>query len=65
MLEGNTKALKPWLGEAVYNKFAEEIRLRKTEGLILDTNVLGIENSEIAKIQVRRGFLRHAHASTL
>jgi len=52
LLEGNLKELKPWLGEAVYNKFAEEIRLRKSEGLVLDTNVLGIENGEIIKIQV-------------
>jgi import inner membrane translocase subunit TIM44 len=46
-LEGKVKDLKPHLGEAVYNKFAAEARARKKEGVYVDTNVLGIMNSEI------------------
>lgn len=52
MLDGKTKDLKPWLGDAVYSKLSEEIRLRKTEGLVLDNNVLGIENSEVIACKV-------------
>eukprot|EP00591_Stephanopyxis_turris_P013448 CAMPEP_0195509032 /NCGR_PEP_ID=MMETSP0794_2-20130614/2077_1 /TAXON_ID=515487 /ORGANISM="Stephanopyxis turris, Strain CCMP 815" /LENGTH=432 /DNA_ID=CAMNT_0040636143 /DNA_START=110 /DNA_END=1405 /DNA_ORIENTATION=+ len=51
-LEGRTKELKPWLGEAVYNRLAAEIRVRKQEGLIIDPNILGIENSEILAAEI-------------
>jgi import inner membrane translocase subunit TIM44 len=46
-LEGRVKDLKPYLGEAVYNRLAAEARVRKKEGVYIDTNVLGIMNSEI------------------
>lgn len=46
-LEGRIKELKPFLGEAVYNRLAAESRARKKEGVYVDTNVLGIMNSEI------------------
>jgi import inner membrane translocase subunit TIM44 len=46
-LEGRIKELKPTLGEAVYNRLAAEARARKKEGVFVDTNVLGIMNSEI------------------
>lgn len=46
-LEGRIKELQPWLGEAVYNRLAAEIRARKKEGVEIDTHVLGIMNSEI------------------
>mmetsp|Transcript_116 Transcript_116/g.110 ORF Transcript_116/g.110 Transcript_116/m.110 type:complete len:441 (+) Transcript_116:90-1412(+) len=46
-LEGRIKELKPSLGEAVYNRLAAESRARKKEGVYIDTNVLGIMNSEI------------------
>ena len=46
-LEGRIKELKPHLGEAVYNRLAAEARARKKEGVYVDTNVLGIMNSEI------------------
>ena len=46
-LEGRIKELKPMLGEAVYNRLAAESRARKKEGVYIDTNVLGIMNSEI------------------
>ena len=46
-LEGRIKELKPTLGEAVYNRIAAEVRARKKEGVYIDTNVLGIMNSEI------------------
>lgn len=46
-LEGKIKELKPSLGEAVYNRLAAEARARKKEGVYVDTNILGIMNSEI------------------
>ncbi|KAL7465919.1 hypothetical protein ACHAXS_006223 [Conticribra weissflogii] len=46
-LEGRIQELKPWLGEAVYNRLAAEVRARKKEGVQMDTNVLAIMNSEI------------------
>jgi import inner membrane translocase subunit TIM44 len=46
-LEGRIKELKPFLGEAVYNRLAAESRARKKEGVYIDTNVLGIMNSDI------------------
>lgn len=51
-LQGNTKALKPWLGEAVYNRLSAEIRIRKQEGLIIDPNILSYDASEIIACQV-------------
>jgi import inner membrane translocase subunit TIM44 len=50
-LEGDLKTLKPWCGEAVYNKLAAEIRLRKSESITFDSNILNIdENAIIMKI---------------
>lgn len=46
-LEGRIKELKPYLGESVYNRMAAESRVRKKEGVYVDTNVLGIMNAEI------------------
>ena len=46
-LEGRIKELQPWLGEAVYNRLAAEVRARKKEGVEIDTHVLSIMNSEI------------------
>mmetsp|Transcript_25104 Transcript_25104/g.52873 ORF Transcript_25104/g.52873 Transcript_25104/m.52873 type:complete len:408 (+) Transcript_25104:76-1299(+) len=46
-LEGRIQELKPWLGEAVYNRLAAEVRARKKEGVQMDTNILAIMNSEI------------------
>jgi import inner membrane translocase subunit TIM44 len=43
--------LKPWLGEAVYNKLAADIRLRKGDGIEFDSNILNIdENAIVMKI---------------
>lgn len=46
-LIGDTKALKPWLGEAVYNKLAADIRARKHDGISFDPNILDIEENQI------------------
>jgi import inner membrane translocase subunit TIM44 len=46
-LEGKINQLKPWLGEAVFNRIAAEITARKQEGVQIDTHVLAIMNSEI------------------
>lgn len=61
IMEGRTKELKPHLGEAVYNRLAAEIRVRKSEGLIVDPHILGIENSEILAAEVRNYFYSHTH----
>jgi len=45
-LEGRIKELKPSLGESVYNRMAAESRVRKKEGVYVDTNVLGIVKEE-------------------
>lgn len=61
-LEGRITELKPWLGEAVYNRLAAEVRARKKEGVQMDTNVLAIMNAEIlacelegSSVNVERG----------
>lgn len=46
-LQGRIQELKPWLGEAVYNRLAAESRARKKEGVQMDTNILAIMNAEI------------------
>jgi len=46
-LEGRIKELQPTLGESVYNRMAAESRVRKKEGVYVDTNVLSIMNSDI------------------
>ena len=46
-LAGNTSALKPWLGEAVYNKLAADIRTRKHDGIVFDTNILDIDENQM------------------
>jgi len=46
-LLGETKKLKPWLGEAVYNKLAADIRARKADGITFDTNILDVEEHQI------------------
>lgn len=46
-LEGRIKEMEPFLGESVYNRLAAEARSRKKEGVYVDSNVLGIMNTEI------------------
>ena len=66
-LEGNTKALKPMLGEAVYNRLSSEIRIRKQEGLVIDPNILSFDNdrSEILACQVRLSYFMRTDFSIL
>ncbi|KAL3810946.1 hypothetical protein ACHAXA_005362 [Cyclostephanos tholiformis] len=51
-LEGRITELRPWLGEAVYNRLAAEARARRKEGVQMDTNVLAIMNAEILACEV-------------
>ena len=46
-LGGDTKVLKPWLGEAVYNKLAADIRIRKQEGITFDDKILELDEAQI------------------
>ena len=50
-LQGRVKELQPHLGESVYKRIAAEAKARKKEGVFVDTNVLGIMNSEILSCQ--------------
>ena len=52
LLQGKINQLKPWLGEAVFMRIASEIAARKQEGVLVDTHVLGIMNSEIIAVEV-------------
>lgn len=45
-IRGDTKPLKPWLKEAVYNKLSSEIRLRKQDGIVIDPRILDIEEND-------------------
>jgi len=54
-LRGDARALKDWCGEGVYGKLKQEIRKRKADGLVLDTQVLGLENDEIVAIKADEG----------
>lgn len=50
-LQGDTGKLKPWCGEAVYNKLAADIRTRKHDGIVFDSNILEVEeNQSILKV---------------
>jgi predicted lipid-binding transport protein (Tim44 family) len=44
---GDTKALRPWLAEGVYNKLAADIRLRKADGITFDPNILEIDENQV------------------
>lgn len=46
-IEGDLKTLKPRLGEAVYNKLAADIRMRKADGLTIDPRVLDIDEMHV------------------
>jgi import inner membrane translocase subunit TIM44 len=46
-LDGDLKVLKPWLGEAVYNKLAADVRVRKSEGISIDSTILNIDENGI------------------
>eukprot|EP01041_Mallomonas_annulata_P000742 gene742-1423_t len=46
-IRGDAAALKPWLGEAVYNKLSTDIRLRKADGISFDPNILDIEENRV------------------
>lgn len=52
LLKGKINQLKPWLGEGVFQRIAAEIKARQQEGVEIDTNVLGIMNSEILTCEV-------------
>lgn len=45
-LEGDLRFLKQWLGEACYNKLAADVRTRKSDGIVFDSNVLAIDENQ-------------------
>merc|ERR1712194_915178 len=51
-LEGRIKELEPWLGEAVYKRLSAENKVRKEEGLVVDSNLLGLFNAEIVAVEM-------------
>nr|CCA26040.1 Mitochondrial Protein Translocase (MPT) Family puta [Albugo laibachii Nc14] len=46
-LKGRSRDLKKWFGEAAYNRINIAIRERKSEGLVMDPNVLEIDNVDV------------------
>lgn len=46
-LIGNMSEFKGMMGEAVWNKLMADIRIRKTEGLVFDPNVLDVDERQI------------------
>ncbi|RLN73285.1 hypothetical protein BBJ28_00011761 [Nothophytophthora sp. Chile5] len=46
-LRGNSRDLKKWFGEAAYSRVNIAIRERKSEGLVMDPNVLSIDHVEV------------------
>lgn len=46
-LSGDPKVLKPWLGEGVYKKLSEDIRIRKSEGVTIDPHILELDENQI------------------
>jgi Tim44-like domain len=53
-LEGKIHQLEPWLGEGVFKRLAAEMTARKQEGVLIDSHVLGIMNSDILACEVSR-----------
>jgi mitochondrial import inner membrane translocase subunit TIM44 len=53
-LEGKINQLEPWLGEGVFKRLAAEMTARKQEGVLIDSHVLGIMNSDILACEVSR-----------
>jgi mitochondrial import inner membrane translocase subunit TIM44 len=51
LLKGKINQLKPWLADGVFQRIAAEITARKQEGVLIDTHVLGIMNSEILAVE--------------
>ena len=52
LLRGDTKVLKPWLGQAVYGKLSAEILMRKKEGIYVDQRILDIGDAEVVACAV-------------
>jgi len=46
-LSGDSKVLKPWLGEAVYNKLTADIRIRKQEGITFSDHILELDENQV------------------
>lgn len=53
-LDGKIEELKPWLGEGVYKRLSAETKVRKEEGLIVDSNLLGIFNADIVAVEMNK-----------
>lgn len=51
-LDGRITELKEWLGESVYKRLAAENKVRKDEGLVVDSNLLGIFNADIVAVEM-------------
>lgn len=51
-LDGRISELEPWLGESVYKRLTAENKVRKDEGLVIDSNLLGIFNSDIVAVEL-------------
>ena len=46
-LEGDSRSLKPWLTEGVYSRLSAEIRARKKDGIVFDSNILDMDENTV------------------
>ena len=46
-LEGDSKSLKPWLTEGVFSRLSAEIRARKADGIVFDSNILEMDENAV------------------
>jgi len=46
-LQGDTIFLKKWLTEGVYSKLSADIRIRKQDGYIFDSNILEVDERQL------------------
>lgn len=47
IMKGNTAALRGWFGEGVYGKVSAEIRARKQDGIVFDSNILAVDENTL------------------
>lgn len=53
-LLGDIRQFKEWTGEGVYRKLTEDIKARKTSGIVFDTNILDFDELDV-KIKLLEG----------
>jgi hypothetical protein len=47
LYQGDIRSIKSWCGEAVYNKLEADIKARKTDGHVFDSNILSLDENQL------------------